>query len=120
MSLSEKYKTDPGLAAVFSFLFSGLGQIYNGQIRKGMTIMMLSAFAMVIVIVGAVQIVFSLMPKLLVKGNLLLGITIPKPFLRGDLLLGIILLAAGILLMAAVGTYTIYDAYNTAKKKSEE
>ena len=105
MSLSEKYKIDPGLAAVFSFLFSGLGQIYNGEMRKGMTIMTFSAVGMVIVIVGAVQIAFSLIPKLLIKG---------------DLLLGVILLVVGIVLMAMIGTYTIYDAYNTAKKKSEE
>lgn len=26
---------NPGLAAVFSFFFMGLGQIYNGQIVKG-------------------------------------------------------------------------------------
>lgn len=26
---------NPGLAAVLSFLFAGLGQIYNGQIGKG-------------------------------------------------------------------------------------
>ena len=105
LSSGERHKIDPGLAAVFSFLFSGLGQIYNGQIRKGMSIMTLSAIGMVIVIVGAVQIAFSIIPKLLVKGDLLLGIT---------------LLVAGILLMAMVGTYTIYDAYNTAKKRSEE
>jgi TM2 domain-containing membrane protein YozV len=26
---------NPGLAAVFSFFYSGLGQIYNGEIGKG-------------------------------------------------------------------------------------
>ena len=30
----EFYK-NPGLAAVFSFFYMGLGQIYNGQIAKG-------------------------------------------------------------------------------------
>lgn len=28
-------KKNPGLAAVLSFFFAGLGQIYNGQIGKG-------------------------------------------------------------------------------------
>ncbi|HVP23846.1 MAG TPA: zinc-ribbon domain-containing protein [Conexivisphaerales archaeon] len=28
---------NPGIAAVLSFLFTGLGQIYNGQIGKGIT-----------------------------------------------------------------------------------
>ncbi|HII80304.1 MAG TPA: hypothetical protein HA261_07910 [Methanosarcina sp.] len=27
---------NPGLAAVASFFFSGLGQIYNGEIKKGL------------------------------------------------------------------------------------
>lgn len=26
---------DPGIAAILSFLYTGLGQIYNGQIGKG-------------------------------------------------------------------------------------
>lgn len=28
-------RKNPGLAAVFSFFFTGLGQIYNGQLGKG-------------------------------------------------------------------------------------
>lgn len=31
-----KVMKNPGLAAVASFFFSGLGQIYNGEIGKGM------------------------------------------------------------------------------------
>jgi TM2 domain-containing membrane protein YozV len=30
-----KVMKNPGLAAVASFFFSGLGQIYNGEIKKG-------------------------------------------------------------------------------------
>ncbi len=29
-------KKDPGIAVVLSFFFTGLGQIYNGQIGKGL------------------------------------------------------------------------------------
>jgi len=31
----------PGIAAVLSFLFTGLGQIYNGQLRKGLLFMVI-------------------------------------------------------------------------------
>jgi TM2 domain-containing membrane protein YozV/type II secretory pathway pseudopilin PulG len=34
----KKYEHSPALAAVLSFIISGLGQIYNGQIGKGMLI----------------------------------------------------------------------------------
>ena len=32
---SPVFYKNPGLAAVFSFFYMGLGQIYNGQIYKG-------------------------------------------------------------------------------------
>jgi TM2 domain-containing membrane protein YozV len=35
----EKQLKNPGLAAVASFFFSGLGQIYNGEIGKGFALM---------------------------------------------------------------------------------
>ena len=34
-------KKNPGLAAVASFFFSGLGQIYNGEILKGVLLMVI-------------------------------------------------------------------------------
>lgn len=37
---------DPGIAAVLSFFVCGLGQMYNGQIGKGL--LMLAAFAAVV------------------------------------------------------------------------
>ena len=44
---------NPGLAAVLSFFFMGLGQIYNGQIAKGILFIVLytvSALLMLILI----------------------------------------------------------------------
>lgn len=35
---------NPGLAAVGSFLFTGIGQVYNGQIGKGIGLMILQGF----------------------------------------------------------------------------
>lgn len=45
---------NPGLAAVLSFFFTGLGQIYNGQIGKGVLFMIIQAinFALMYVIIG--------------------------------------------------------------------
>lgn len=45
---------DPRLAAVLSLLYSGLGQIYNGQVAKGIVLIIISALALVAVIVGLV------------------------------------------------------------------
>ncbi len=45
---------NPGLAAVLSFFWMGLGQIYNGQIAKGVMFMIIYAISwlMMIVIIG--------------------------------------------------------------------
>ncbi len=105
LSPEEKQKINPGLAAVFSFVFSGLGQIYNGQILKGLCIMSFSAVGMILVVIGFIQIGFCLLSQLL-------G--------RGELILGSILLMIGFLLITILGIYNIYDAYNTSKKRLEE
>ncbi|WP_342387746.1 hypothetical protein [Salinicoccus bachuensis] len=46
----------PGIAAVLSALISGLGQIYNGQILKGIIIILLQVIngALTIVLIGYV------------------------------------------------------------------
>jgi TM2 domain-containing membrane protein YozV len=45
---------NPGIAAVLSFLFTGLGQIYNGQIGKGIAFIVVGfvCLALVIVLIG--------------------------------------------------------------------
>ncbi len=105
LSPEEKQKINPGLAAVFSFIFSGLGQIYNGQILKGLCIMAISAIGIIMVIVGFIQISFCL---------------IYQYFGKGDLVFGSALLIIGFLVIAVLGIYNVYDAYNTAKKRLEE
>ena len=44
----------PGVAAVLSFLIQGLGQIYNGQILKGLFLVVLQAInvALMSVLIG--------------------------------------------------------------------
>lgn len=42
---------DPGLAAVLSFFYSGLGQIYNGQIAKGLLLIVVQFINILLVFV---------------------------------------------------------------------
>ena len=94
-------KQNPGVAAVLSFVFNGLGQIYNGQIGKGLLIMLISSIAMIIMLIGAVFI-----------GHFILsGFVYPSEFLTGA-----IMLFVGISAVVVVGIYNIYDAYYTARK----
>jgi TM2 domain-containing membrane protein YozV len=43
---------NPGIAAVLSLFVTGLGQIYNGQIGKGIVFMIAYAISWLLVIVG--------------------------------------------------------------------
>ncbi len=45
---------DPGIAAVLSFLFTGLGQIYNGEISKGLFFIVIQFInlALMLVVIG--------------------------------------------------------------------
>lgn len=93
---------EPGLGAVLSFFFNGLGQLYNGQIKKGITIMSLSVLCMTSVIISAIYLayVFWLNPQQILQ-----------------LCLWLIFLAVSIIAVAIIGIYSIYDAYNYAKIK---
>ena len=47
---------NPGLAAVASFFFAGLGQIYNGEITKGIILMIAQVinFCLIFVVIGII------------------------------------------------------------------
>ena len=47
---------NPGLAAVFSFFYMGLGQIYNGQIGKGIAFLVAYSVSwlLILVVVGLI------------------------------------------------------------------
>ena len=47
---------NPGLAAVLSFFFAGLGQIYNGQMAKGLILMAIDIlnFFLLFILIGFV------------------------------------------------------------------
>ncbi|MEA3297329.1 MAG: hypothetical protein U9R56_05645 [candidate division Zixibacteria bacterium] len=42
---------NPGLAAVLSFFYMGLGQIYNGQIAKGVAFMVAYSISLVLIFI---------------------------------------------------------------------
>lgn len=46
--------SNPGIAAVLSFFVTGLGQIYNGQIAWGLSLMLIQAInvALMLILVG--------------------------------------------------------------------
>jgi TM2 domain-containing membrane protein YozV len=106
ISPQQKEKLNPGLAAVLSFLFSGLGQIYNGKLKKGLILITLSALSMLSVIIGTVLVGFSLLTF--------------RFLFTGWLAAGLIAFFSGLFSIAAIGIYSIYDAYNTAKRLLEQ
>lgn len=93
---------DPGIAAVLSFVFNGLGQLYNGQIAKGLVIIFLSAVSMLIFIFGSILIGFWLLGKVL---------------FAKELILGLVLFFIGLVFICILGIYSILDAHKTALNK---
>ncbi len=53
---SPVFYKNPGLAAILSFFYMGLGQIYNGQIAKGVFFIILYSISalLIIILVGIV------------------------------------------------------------------
>ena len=98
--MSEEVK-NPGLAAVLSFLFNGLGQLYNGQIIKGLAIIFISTLNMLIFMAGSILIGFWVLNKVVFAGQLAWGL---------------VLFCIGLFFICALGIYSILDAYRVAGK----
>ncbi len=98
----ENIKSHPGTAAVLSFVFNGLGQLYNGQINKGLLIMFFSAVGMLALIMGSILAGLWLLGKIAGVSALILC---------GGLFL------IGLALICIFGIYSIKDAYDVAAKK---
>jgi TM2 domain-containing membrane protein YozV len=98
-----KRRINPGVSVVLSFLFSGLGQIYNGEIMKGLIIMVFSAIGMLVFLVGASCIFYSI-----ISGFSKIW----------AMVCGLIMISGGILIIAVAGIYNLFDAYNVACKKN--
>jgi len=100
----KKHLPNPRISALLSFVINGLGQIYNGDITKGLVLIFLSGFSMLIFILGAVFIFFFIIRNF-------------YPF--GFLVTGIILFFFGITGIITLGIYSISDAYRKAEKLNE-
>jgi len=92
---------NPGVAAVLSFVFSGLGQLYNGQIIKGLVIVFISTLNILIFMAGSILIGFWVLNKVVFAGQLVWGV---------------VLFCIGLVLICILGIYSILDAYRVAKK----
>ncbi len=92
---------NPGIAAVLSFVFSGLGQLYNGQLLKGLLTIFITASSLLVTLLGAVLIYICLMQQRL----------------SSLLWYGVILFSIGLVFICAIGVYSIVDAYKQAKRQ---
>ena len=97
---NQKYQFHPGMAAVLSFLFTGLGQLYNGQIKKGLILISISCLGMILVILGAVVLGFWFLGKI---------------WELNFLIWGSIFILIGIVIVAISGIYSIVDAFRKAQ-----
>jgi arabinogalactan oligomer / maltooligosaccharide transport system permease protein len=91
-----------GTAAVLSFVFNGLGQLYNGQIAKGLIIIFFSSVSLLILVLGSVCIGMWLLGKLTAVYILITGIA---------------LFSVGLIAICGIGIYSILDAHKTALRK---
>lgn len=100
--MGQEKTSHPGVAAVLSFVFNGLGQLYNGEIFKGLLIIFLSTLSMLVLIIASVLI-----------GSWLLG----KVASIRVLVCGIILFLTSIIAICVLGIYSIINAYRVAARK---
>lgn len=91
-----------GVAAVLSFVFNGLGQLYNGQLFKGLLIIFLSSVSTLVLIIGSILIGFWLLGKIIFTKVLILGVS---------------LFCAGLIAICILGIYSILDAWRHASEK---
>ena len=96
----DKQGAHPGTAAVLSFIFNGLGQIYNGQIKKGLLVIFLSTLSLLIFILGAISIGFWMFGRIISPAQVIAGF---------------ILFFLGLIFICILGIWSIFDAYNVAK-----
>lgn len=91
---------NPGVSAVLSFVFTGLGQIYNGDIKKGLWLMFVTSLGLVIMILGAVGLGFAIY----------FGLMTVKKIVFASTAMFII----GLIVVGWTGIRSIFDAYNEA------
>lgn len=99
----QNIKNHPGIAAVLSFAFNGLGQVYNGQIMRGLVTVFIAMINMLILITGSVFIGLWFLNKIIFAGQMAVGLA---------------LFFIALISICIVGIYSILDAYKVAKKSA--
>ena len=100
--MQESKINHPGIAAVLSFVFNGLGQLYNGQMLKGLFIIFLSVVNMLVLIAGSIIIALWLLAKITSLKLLALGLA---------------LFLVALVSICVLGIYSILDANRQAAKR---
>ena len=100
--MNEKNYSNAGIAGVLSFIFTGLGQIYNGSVLKGLVLMSVSAAAVLALLISAI-----------IAANVILGSMGIWP---SDFIKAVTIIAVSVIVIGLTGSYSIYDAYRTANK----
>ena len=90
-----------GTAAVLSFVFSGLGQLYKGQLFKGLVIIFLAALSIFLTVIGAVLIYVWLTQQILLQ----------------LFWIGVTLFVVGLISICIIGIYSIVDAYKQGQNQ---
>lgn len=96
---TPRAQSHPGVAAVLSFIFSGVGQIYNGEIRKGLVHIAVTTTGLVLVLVGALAFGVCLYAKCL---SLKIAVA------------SVAFMFIGGVIICVIGVHSIYDAYKNA------
>jgi len=100
--MEEERFSRPGMAAVLSFIFNGLGQLYNGEITKGLLIIFFSSISLLVLIAGAIFAGFWMSGRVVFEHQLAWGIA---------------LFTTGLALICGIGIYSIVEAHNYVPKK---
>ena len=103
--MDKKNKPNPRISALLSFVINGLGQIYNGDISKGLVLIFLSGLSLLTFILGAIFLIFFIIKQL-------------YPF--SFLVTGVILFFIGLTGIIIIGIYSISDAYRKAEKMNTD
>jgi TM2 domain-containing membrane protein YozV len=91
------------IAPFLSFLINGLGQIYNGQVKKGIVFIIISLVFIVSLLAGIVLLFKSIV------------LSFRSTFDFREIMYGVVLLAVSGLILCVNGLWSIIDAYKIAK-----
>lgn len=61
--IEQNTKLHPGVACVLSFIFNGMGQLYNGEILKGLLIIFFSSVSLLVLIISNILIALAVSKK---------------------------------------------------------